>query len=224
MKNPLKSTGVLKKLKKLIIIGILFTLGCMLSLFLSNAITQKVASSRLYNDINIIPENKVGLLLGTTKYLKSGYVNLYYKYRLTATVELFKNNKIQYIVVSGDNSRKDYNEPQAFKDDLIELGIPEDRIFLDYAGFRTLDSIVRLKEIFGQSKVTIISQKFHNERAIYISRNKEIEAIGFNAKDVPFRYGAKVKVREMLARTKMMLDLYITHKGPKFLGESINIP
>jgi SanA protein len=112
----------------------------------------------------------VGLVLGTSQYLKNGYLNWYFKYRIEATVELYKKGKIDFILVSGDNSHKNYDEPTAFKNELIKRGIPADQIYLDYAGFRTLDSVVRAKEIFGQTSITIISQKFHNERAIYWSQ------------------------------------------------------
>jgi SanA protein len=108
------------------------------------------------------------------------------------------------------------------KKDLIKRGIPASKIFLDYAGFRTLDSVVRCREIFGQHAVTIISQPFHNERAVFIARNKGIKAIGFNARDVNKYYGFKTQAREKLARGKMVLDL-IFNKQPRFLGEKIII-
>ncbi|MEM6319064.1 MAG: ElyC/SanA/YdcF family protein [Bacteroidota bacterium] len=209
--------------RKFVIISSLLAIVCSFSLLLADWTTKKGTTSRLYDDIEAIPFNKVGLLLGTGKYLANGYINGYYQYRLEAAVELFQQQKIQYLLISGDNSRKDYNEPEQFKQDLLKRGIPADRIFLDYAGFRTLDSVVRAKAIFGQRKLTIISQPFHNERALYICKNKDIEAIGFNAKDVNFRYGLKVQIREKLARLKMMVDLYLTRKQPKYLGKKILI-
>lgn len=90
-------------------------------------------------------------------------------------------------------------------------------------GFRTFDSIVRLKEIFGQESVTIISQPFHNERAIYIASKEGIAAIGFNAKDVNARYGFKTQLREKLARVKVFAD-YLFSVKPKYLGDKIIIP
>ncbi|MCL4116174.1 UNVERIFIED_CONTAM: hypothetical protein GTU68_056019 [Idotea baltica] len=167
-------------------------------------------------------ENRVGLLLGTRKTLSNGNINLYYKYRIDATAELFHANKIDYVLVSGDNGNVKYDEPTDMKNDLIARGIPESKIYLDYAGFRTLDSVVRAKEIFGQTELTVISQQFHNERAICIANSKGINAIGFNATTVSRRYGLKVMVREVLARTKMVIDL-CTGVQPKFLGEKINI-
>ena len=101
--------------------------------------------------------------------LKNGNNNLYFDYRILAAVELYKAGKIKYILISGDNRKKDYNEPEEMKKALIQKGVPAKFIYLDYAGFRTLDSVVRAKEVFGQNQLTIISQRFHNERAIYLA-------------------------------------------------------
>ena len=108
------------------------------------------------------------------------------------------------------------------KNELINRGIPADKIYEDFAGFRTLDSVVRAKEIFGQNSYIIISQKFHNERAIYLAQKNGIEAFGFNAKDVNKYAGIKTKIREYLARTKVFVDFFIG-KEPKFGGEKIEI-
>lgn len=135
---------------------------------------------------------------------------------------LFKAEKIEFILISGDNGRQGYNEPEAFKKVLVERGIPAERIFLDYAGFRTLDSVIRAREIFGLEEFTIISQQFHNERAIYIAQKNGINAIGFNAQDVSDYNGFKTKVREYLARTKLFVDIFLG-TTPKFLGEKIEI-
>ena len=125
-------------------------------------------------------------------------------------------------MVSGDNGKNNYDEPTDFKNELIKKGIPEDKIFLDYAGFRTLDSVVRAKEVFGQFSLTIVSQKFHNERAIYHAEKHGISAVGFNAKDLSRRYRHKTRLREYFARTKAVLDVMFRVK-PKFLGAKIEI-
>lgn len=209
-------------MKKYIKKGFLLILIAILYMLTINYWITKQAEDHVYNNILKIPKNKVGLVLGTGKYAFSGNINLYYKYRLEAAVSLYKSGKIEYILVSGDNSRKDYDEPTDFKNDLIKKGIPESKIVLDYAGFRTLDSIVRAKGIFSLTELTIISQKFHNERAIYLAKANNIKAIAFNAKDVPSRYSIKTKLREYLARTKASIDLLFNVK-PKFLGEKIEI-
>ncbi|WP_369997874.1 vancomycin high temperature exclusion protein [Winogradskyella sp.] len=203
----------MKKLKIIILIGAFISLGVFTTYHWISFRTNHL----IYDDLSAIPKNKVGLLLGTGKYAASGNINLFYKYRIDAAVKLYKAGKIEYILVSGDNSRKDYDEPSDFKNDLIARGIPEDRIFLDYAGFRTLDSVVRAKEIFEQTSITFISQKFHNQRAIYIANHYDIKAVGFNAKDV---YNSHF--REYLARSKASLDL-VFNVQPKFLGDKITI-
>lgn len=191
-------------------------------IFTANKAIVNNSKEKIFSDIKNIPKNKVGLLLGTSKFLRNGQINLYYKYRLNATIKLFKSGKIEYIVISGDNGSKDYDEPTDFKNDLVKAGIPENKIFLDYAGFRTLDSVVRVKEIFDQNSVTIISQQFHNERAIYLAEHFDIKAIGFNAKSISGKYGLKVRFREYLARVKVFVDI-ILNVEPKFLGKKIEV-
>ncbi|WP_337251606.1 SanA/YdcF family protein [Maribacter halichondriae] len=167
-------------------------------------------------------QKNVGLVLGTSKKLIGGLPNPYYTYRIDAAVALFKADKVNFILVSGDNGTVYYNEPTTIKKDLVQGGIPEDKIFLDYAGFRTLDSMVRAKEVFGLEEVTVISQKFHNERAIYLAEKKGLKAIGFNAKDISGQQGFKVQFREYFARVKVFIDLTFNTQ-PKFYGDKIEI-
>lgn len=203
---------------------LIFTLVLLLTAFVftSNIIIEHNAKGKTFSNINNIPFNKVGLVLGTAKYRIEGGINLYFEYRVEAAVKLFKSGKIQYILVSGDNSTKQYNEPQEFKKALVKRGIPEDKIILDYAGFRTLDSVIRAAKVFGQNKFTIISQEFQNERAIYIANEHGIDAIGYNAKGVSKSYGFKTQLREYFARCKAILDI-IFNVQPKYLGKKIII-
>lgn len=195
---------------------------CVLIAVVCNSIIEKNTKSLNFSSLETIPANKVGLVLGTNPLLKNGNVNRYFLYRVDAVEALFKAEKIEFILISGDNGRQGYNEPEAFKKVLVERGIPAERIFLDYAGFRTLDSVIRAREIFGLEEFTIISQQFHNERAIYIAQKNGINAIGFNAQDVSDYNGFKTKVREYLARTKLFVDIFLG-TTPKFLGEKIEI-
>lgn len=199
-----------------VLLVIIVIVGC-------NLLVAGKSSAYCFDDTNDIPHSHVGLILGTTPVLRNGNANLYFKYRIDAAVKLYRSGKIKYLLISGDNSRNEYNEPLEMKNALIARGIPENRMFLDYAGFRTLDSVVRAKEIFGQDSFTVISQKFHNERAVYLARHYDIEAIGFNAQDVSTYNGFKTRIREWLARVKVFVDLF-TNKQPKFLGERIEIP
>lgn len=209
---------MIKWLKRIFYSGVALHL---LVLLLNYKVKNDVKES-MYDNITETPSKKVGLLLGTAKYVKGGWINLYYTHRITAAVELYKAGKIEYILISGDNGRESYDEPTLMKEDLMAAGIPESAIYLDYAGFRTLDSLVRCKIIFGELDILVISQQFHNERAVYIARAKGMQAIGYNARDVNAKYGFKTRIREYLARTKMFLDLWFG-KEPKFLGEEIQI-
>jgi SanA protein len=191
--------------------------------FYANWLIDSYGARWTYNHIKDIPHNKVGLLLGTSKRMADGRTNLYFKYRIEAGVALWKAKKVDYLLLSGDNSLSYYNEPMDMKKALIAQGVPDSLIFLDYAGFRTLDSVVRGKKIFGQDRYTVISQAFHNKRAIYIARSYGIAAIGFNARDVSSYNGFKTNLREKFARVKVLLDLYLLHTQPKFLGEQIQI-
>lgn len=208
--------------RKLLYITLIIAIPCVISLIVCNQTIKKHTAAQIYNEVITIPQNKVGLLLGTSPKLKNGNNNLYFDYRILAAVELYKAGKIKYILISGDNRKEDYNEPEEMKKALMQKGIPEKFIYLDYAGFRTLDSVIRAKEVFGQNQLTIISQRFHNERAIYLAEKNGINAIGYNAKDVNAYAGLKTNIRELLARVKMFIDLAID-KQPHFLGEKIII-
>lgn len=180
-------------------------------------------SKRCYTSASNIPHSDVALLLGTAKFYKAGGNNLYYRYRIEAAANLYKAGKVKAIICSGDNSTKYYDEPTTMKADLVRLGVPASAIYLDYAGIRTLDSVVRAKRIFSQSRITIISQPFHNERALYIAHHNGIDAIAFNARDVKPSFKNKTRIREPFARVKTMLDLYVLRTQPKFAGEKIEI-
>lgn len=208
--------------KKIIRFLSVFIALCVICIIVCDQIIKKHSAAKLYTEITEIPRNNVGLLLGTSPKLKNGKNNLYFDYRILTTVNLYNAGKINYILISGDNRKRGYNEPEEMKNALLQKGIPENVVYLDYAGFRTLDSVVRAKEIFGQSRFTIISQRFHNERAIYLANSYGIDAIGFNAKDVDVYNGMKTQIRELLARVKMFLDLAI-NKQPHFLGDKVII-
>ena len=191
-------------------------------IWVNTTITKK-GNKYCYSSVDSIPYNHCAIVLGTSKYLWNGKRNLYYTNRIKAAVELYIHNKIDYIIVSGDNRKRNYNEPITMYNDLVAAGIPYKKIILDYAGFRTLDSVVRGKEVFGQEKFTIVSQSFHNQRAIFIARRKGINAVAFNAEDHSGTLSFKVQMRELGARMLVVFDL-ITEKQPHFLGEKVIIP
>jgi SanA protein len=179
---------------------------------------------RTYSDPARIPARRVGLVLGCSRYLYGGLPNQFYDHRIQAAAELFRAHKVEYLVVSGDNHSEKYDEPRDMKESLVAAGVPANRIYCDYAGFRTLDSVVRAREIFGQTSITIVSQEFHNRRAIYIGLHRGVDAIGFNAADVDAYDSFKTKCREAIARANMLLDLFVFQRRPRFLGEKVQLP
>lgn len=178
---------------------------------------------RIFSDVSQVPQTRVGLVFGTTDRV-NGRENLYFRYRIDAAAKLWNAGKVTAFLVSGDNRKDNYNEPEKMRRALVNLGIPNDRIALDYAGLRTLDSVVRAKEIFGARSVLFISQRFQNERAIYLAKANGIDAYGFVAEDVVTHAGLKTKLREVGARVKMWLDVNVLHTRPKYLGEREQLP
>ncbi len=198
-------------------------IGIVASIIVSNLWINNATKNLIYGNVADIPARKVGLVLGASRLTKTGAPNLYFKYRIEAAYLLYKNHKIKFLLLSGDNHVKGYDEPADMKEALIALGVPDSCLFLDYAGFRTLDSVVRCEEVFGEDSVIIISQKFHNQRALFIADKNNLNAIGFNAKEVNKKYSLKTRFRECFARVKCVLDIYILNTAPKFLGKKIMI-
>jgi len=208
---------MLKRLIKYLFYLVIIVLVIIVSidLYISNS-----AKEQIYNSVKNVPHRSVALLLGTAKYVRRGKINYFYQYRIDAAVKLYKNRKVDAILVSGDNATPYYNEPIRMRRDLIKLGVPKSKIYLDFAGFRTLDSVIRAKNIFGLQKYTIISQKFHLERALFLARASGADAIGFVAKDFKGTKAAlRMLFREYAARVKAFLDIYILHTAPKFFGK-----
>ena len=207
----------MKKFLYAIFLTILF--GAVVT-FLINLYIIEISKDKIYSNIKQLPPRNVAIVLGTAKYVKRGKINYYYKYRLDAVKSLYNAGKIKAVLVSGDNATIYYNEPARMRRDLIKRGIPKDKIYLDFAGFSTLDSIMRAKEIFDLKKAIIVTQRFHLERAIFIALANGMDAIGFEAKSVPNTKAAiKMEIREYLARVKAFLDVYILHTTPKFFGK-----
>lgn len=166
-------------------VGFLIFSGCIV--FFPWIVISLSTHQYIYTHIEKIPERKYGLLLGTSP--GTNGTNLFFTTRIEATKELYERGKISHILVSGDNSTHSYNEPAYMRDALIRSGIPESAITLDYAGFRTLDSVLRAKEIFSiTDDVTIISQPFHVERALFLARLHGLNAIGYGAADVSLEF------------------------------------
>lgn len=208
--------------KLLVAMGVLLAF-CAVSLIAARLVIANAARDKTYSDVSAVPHRRVRLVLGCPKRVFGGWPNPFFENRIVAAAELYHRGKIDYLVASGDNHLQGYDEPTDMKNALLDRGVPADRIYLDYAGLRTLDSVVRVKEIFGQDSVTIISQKFHIQRAIFLANHHGIDAIGFAASDVVARYAVKTLWREQFAKVKAVLDVYLLHKQPHFLGQKILI-
>lgn len=183
---------------------------------------ENYGRSSLY-ELADIPNCKVALVLGTSPKLKSGKENPFFNYRIDKAFELWKSGKVQYLLLSGDNSNKYYNEPQFMQTELIKRGVPQKALILDFAGVRTFDSVIRAKEVFGQNQLIIISQEFHVKRAIVIANHFNMKAYGLISNQVDFSTAEKTYLREVFARIKLMLDLYILNTSPGYLGEPVII-
>lgn len=191
----------------------------------SETYVARSSKGRMFDSIEGLPSASAALILGCSPHLADGRVNHYFKNRIKAGSELWKSGKVKAIIVSGDNGRHTYNEPDAMKESLVEQGVPADRIVCDYAGFRTLDSVVRAREIFGAESLIIVSQEYHNSRAMAIARYNDIPAYAYNAENIYSRaYRLKSWMRERAARVAMMLDLWVLDTSPKYLGEKENLP
>ena len=165
------------------------------------------ARGKTFNDVQNIPFNEVGLLLGTSPITSNGEHNYYFDERIKATAALYHSGKIKRIIASGGDysSNGGCNELIAMRDSLIKQEIPDSLITLDYQGSRTLHSITNVKNL---GSITIISQKYHNERAIFLAEYYGLQAVAFNATTPNI---AKKKIRnisrEFLARVKLFIDI-----------------
>lgn len=214
-------TQLTKTVKVLVILIIVFFAVLTIIVVACDVTISKRSDKYIYDSVDNVPVFNSAVVLGTAKYTNGG-INAFFQYRIDAAVELYNSGKIKYLIVSGDNSRAGYNEPLDMKKSLVEEGVPADIIFLDYAGFRTLDSVVRAKEVFGQERYIVVSQKFHNQRAVFLARTMGMDVYGYNAKDLTGKGGLFTHIREKFARVKAIIDLLIG-KQPKFLGQKIDI-
>lgn len=193
--------------------------GLLLALLAANAWVVGAAHDHVYDDLESLPVNDVGLVLGTSPYTRQGNRNLLFRHRVRAAAELYAAGKVRHLLLSGANPDETYNEPRKMYQALVELGVPAAAMTFDFAGFRTLDSVVRAKEVFGLERVTVISQRYHGYRAVFIARHRGLEAVAYSRPEEDARQPWRTEAREYLARGKAVLDLFVLFKRPKYLGE-----
>ncbi|THB66407.1 MAG: vancomycin high temperature exclusion protein [Spirochaetaceae bacterium] len=204
-------------------VGIFLALAGLLFVVYANLEVSRQAKGLTYSSIQSVPVHKVGMVLGTSWASSSGSPNRFFLYRIHAAAALYRAGKIQHILVSGDNQYYSYNEPQKMRQELVALGVNPEHIFMDYAGFSTLDSVYRSSMVFKLDKVLVISQGFQNERAVFLGRHSGIAVSAFNARSVEGYGGFLIGVRELFARAKAVVDVYILDTQPRFLGEPLDI-
>lgn len=201
-----------KKIKKIVYVGGALALLCVVLMLVCNQLVVNNAKGKVYSDIDSINYNKVGLLLGTTPQARITKVkNYFFIYRIDAAEQLYKAGKIEQILISGDeNSLDGVNETECMRDSLVARGVPASAIILDGKGYRTICSVINANKVYGLKSFTVISQKFHNERAIYQAEHLglDIENIqAYNAEMPKSRRAFLTTIREYFARVKMFMDL-----------------
>src|ERR1043166_1103941 len=182
-----------RRVRKGVLIAFTILITCGLLVLLANVWVVNSTSDKVFSDADSLPPHEVAVVLGTSARLGKGQPNPFFEYRIKTAAQLFHAGKVKYFIVSGDNRTRYYNEPEEMKVALVKSGVPDSVITLDYAGLRTLDTIVRCKEIFGQDTITIITQSFHCNRALFISKYYDMNAVAVMTDD--FAFGPRTYMR-----------------------------
>lgn len=212
-KSQKRDLSMKKRIIKIFAWGIgVFAVACLALMLICNQIVVNNAEGKVFSDIDSIKYNKVGLLLGTTPQARIGRItNYFFIYRIDAAEQLYKAGKIEQILISGDdNSLDGVNETECMRDSLVARGVPADAIILDGKGYRTITSILNANRVYGLKSFTIISQTFHNERALFLAEHMGLDVENlqaYNAKFPKTRLAYLTTIREYFARVKMFLDL-----------------
>ena len=181
----------------------------------------------IYNDVEALRPAKAALVLGSARLLRDYVANPFFANRIAAAADLFKSGKVEYVIVSGNQARGGrprggYDEPTDMRSALIAAGVPRQRIYRDYAGYRTLDSVLRAKAIFGQDRVIVVSQAFHLSRALFLAHARGLDDDGFAAANPAWRYRLRTFVREIGARVAAVLDVW-SGTQPRKLGAQVQL-
>jgi len=201
--------------------GIVISAHLILLLLAFYFLVSWLAHGATYDRIDDLPVRYAGVVMGCVKKVGQ-YDNEFFTKRVEAAAKLYQAGKVRYLIVSGDNHNHGYDEPTDLKAALVAKGVPAEKIYCDYAGLRTLDSVVRAKVIFDQPDYIVISQRFQNERAVYIAKRQGMEdVVGFNAPDPHAEFMTKMYLRELFARVRAVLDVEFLHTQPKFLGSRV---
>lgn len=193
------------------------SIALLLLILLSNRWVINSSDAYVYTNWALLPENDVGIVLGTSPYTRGGKPNPHFHGRIQAAAQLYQIGKVRHLIVSGANPDQTYNEPRQMRRELVKAGVPENAITMDFAGLRTLDSIARAQEVFGLPRVTVITQEYHAFRAVFIGKKLGMQLAAYAAPGPGPSF--QPYVREVFARVKAVLDLFILRTRPRFLGE-----
>lgn len=221
MSNSLRkpNPGLRKHRGKLIASLLVLVVLPVAAILIADRVCSSAVTGRIFLSTSEVPPNDVALVLGTARTTARGNLNFHFRQRMDAAAKLFHSGKVRHLLVSGDNHIAGYDEPTDMRDALAVLGVPTNAITCDYAGFRTLDSVVRAQSVFGLTNLTIVTEEFHCPRALWIARQRGLNAVAFAAPDLQSkRWTLRVKAREVLARVLCGLDLYVLRTQPKFPG------
>jgi SanA protein len=199
-------------LRRWITLGVL---GFVMLVLLGNRWVINSTDAYIYSNWSLMPENQIGVVLGTSPFTASGGRSADFYGRIDAAVTLYRAGKIKHIIVSGANPDQTYNEPRRMWQELVKAGVPQNAITMDFAGYRTFDSMARASQVFGLTRFTVITQKYHSYRAVFIARKLGVPAVGYIAPGTQNRHPS----REVFARVKAILDLFLLRTEPRFLGE-----
>ena len=192
-------------------------------IYAADAYIEYQSRRRVFDSVDALPYRRVGVVLGTAPYARAGSKNDYYTARIEAAADLYHRGKVNRLIASGANPSRYYNEPRFMKADLIDLGVPASKITLDFAGLRTLDSVIRAHKVFGQDAFTVVSQRFHLLRAVYIGRRRGLNVVGYAAADPTTLMRLNARLREYGARVQALLDIWVLDTQPQFPGEKVAI-
>lgn len=195
-------------MKKLLIFVMIMIAICLILVIACQIVVKHAAKGRMYDDVKEIPHREVGLMLGTSPLGRTGRPNQFFLRRIDAAVAMYEAGKVDRIIISGARRGDAYDETAAMREALVDRGVPDSILILDGEGFRTIASIKRAKEVFGVDSLTIISQQFHNERALFMAQHNGIDAIAYNAANTSSRKWKIIMMgRECLSRVKAVFEV-----------------
>ncbi len=213
-----------RRIWRWLLIGFSLSLAVALATVAINFGMIRSAREKTFSSSAKVPARDAAIVLGTSPKLRSKRANPFFESRLNAAAELWRGGQARHFIVSGDNAHQSYDEPTAMRDALMKRGVPASAITLDYAGFRTLDTMARASAVFGQKSVIVVTDDFHLPRALFLAKAHDLDAVGFRGRPVRLKWSMKTRGREVLSRVKAWLDVYVLNTQPKLLGPSVEVP